>query len=84
MLSPFEIIPQPDHDRTREIFDLRDPAEEDVASRISPLKRGLNMWDLSPPLGRANVEEFSAVAAEFKNSFQVIKFESQSSTAGSR
>jgi hypothetical protein len=30
------------------------------------------MWDLSPPLGRANVDDFSAVAAEFKNSFQVV------------
>jgi hypothetical protein len=30
------------------------------------------MWDLSPPLGRANVDDFSVVAAEFKHSFKVV------------
>ena len=47
-------------------------AAELLVDRGSPLKRGHNMWDLSPPLGRAEVEEdFRLVAAEFKQSFQV-------------
>jgi hypothetical protein len=46
--------------------------DEDLVSRGSLLKRGLNMWDLSPPMDRVHVQDFRLEAAEFKESFQVI------------